>query len=66
MSREFDSEEAQRLAQAVWSWMIEKRVGVEESWCQSDSVNLALPELGLLIGELIGYPYEEVYGESNA
>jgi hypothetical protein len=46
------------------AWMLEKRVSGAESWCQSDRVNEALPELGELLGEHLGYPeYDEKTGE---
>lgn len=45
-------------------WMLDKRVSCAEAWCQSDRVNEALPELGEVIGDHLGYPeYDEETGE---
>jgi hypothetical protein len=52
------------LTAELRAWMLDKRASCVEVWCQSDRVNEALPELGEIIGEHLGYPeYDEETGE---
>jgi hypothetical protein len=52
------------LESDIRAWMLALRVSCVESWCQSDRVNEALPELGKLIGKHVGYPaHNEKTGE---
>ncbi len=60
--REFDNLTC--FVDACRSWMLKYCVSCPESFCQTDRVNEALPELGELIGEWVGYPeYNEETGE---
>lgn len=63
--KDLTNTERKDLVRALKDWMIDYRVRGEESWCQVDRVNEALPYLGELIGEHLGYPTPADLGEEE-